>query len=163
MAEPPLGQLGWRGVYQHGSPEVVALREQMDAEAGIEELELVDWSVEGYVERATEIFHRDGFVLVKVPALTCPCPLCPPTPLTYTRRSTRMRSARPRSRRSGRAATPPSAAWWSTTPSGAATATPTATRSRIVRCISAARRSGLCSSTASRCAHAAKHQMASLE
>ena len=78
MAEPPLGQLGWRGVYQHGSPEVVALREQMDAEAGIEELELVDWSVEGYVERATEIFHRDGFVLVKVPALTCPCPLCPP-------------------------------------------------------------------------------------
>jgi hypothetical protein len=43
MALPPLGELGWQGVFQHDSPEVVALRETMDAEARAS-----PWAVESF-------------------------------------------------------------------------------------------------------------------
>ena len=63
--QPPLGDLGWQGKYKHDSPEVVALREQLRAEAGIKGLELVDPSEPNFAQRAAALFHRDGFVLVK--------------------------------------------------------------------------------------------------
>lgn len=48
--------------------QVVKLRETLEAEAGIPDLEadLVDPAVPGFAKRAAEIFHRDGFCLVKV-------------------------------------------------------------------------------------------------
>ena len=48
--------------------QVVALRDTLEAEAGIPDLEadLVDPSLPGFAKHAAEIFHRDGFVIVKV-------------------------------------------------------------------------------------------------
>jgi hypothetical protein len=37
-SQPPLGELGWRGVYQPDSPEVQALRDRLQNEAGIKVL-----------------------------------------------------------------------------------------------------------------------------
>ena len=62
---PPLGELGWRGKYKHDSPEVVELREELKAHAGIKGLEIVDPSQADFAQRAARLFHRDGFVLVK--------------------------------------------------------------------------------------------------
>ena len=51
---------------------MVKLRETLEAEAGIPDLEadLVDPALPGFAKRAAEIFHRDGFCLVKVSAQT---------------------------------------------------------------------------------------------
>jgi hypothetical protein len=63
---PPLGELGWRGVHNYDSPGVVALRERLDSTAGIKGVELVDPNSEpDFAQRAAQLFHRDGFVLVK--------------------------------------------------------------------------------------------------
>jgi hypothetical protein len=62
---PPLGDVGWRGRFKHNSPEVVSLREQLQAEAGIKGLELISPEEPGFAQRAATIFHRDGFVIVK--------------------------------------------------------------------------------------------------
>lgn len=53
---------------------MAALRETLEAEAGIPDLEadLVDPSLPGFAKRAAEIFHRDGFVIVKVRLHCCP-------------------------------------------------------------------------------------------
>jgi hypothetical protein len=64
-ARPPLGTLGWQGRFKHDSAEVVALREQLQQQAGIKGIEVIDPSEPGYAARATSIFLRDGFVLVK--------------------------------------------------------------------------------------------------
>ena len=66
------GELGWQGVYKHDSPEVVALREQLQAQAGIAGLEVIDPAEEGYAERAARIFWRDGFVAVPLPRVHAP-------------------------------------------------------------------------------------------
>lgn len=47
-------------------PQVVKLRETLEAEAGIPDLDLVDPALPGFAKRAAEIFHRDGFCIVKV-------------------------------------------------------------------------------------------------
>ena len=39
---PPLGDLGWRGAFQPESPEVQELREQLEQEAGIKGIQIVD-------------------------------------------------------------------------------------------------------------------------
>jgi len=52
--------LGWVGV-DRNAPEVLALRDHLDANNGIKGLEIVSPSD---VARATELFHRDGFVVV---------------------------------------------------------------------------------------------------
>ena len=62
---PTLGELGWRGRYSYTSPEVVELREQLQRQAGITGIEIVDPTEPGYAQRAAEIFRRDGYVLVK--------------------------------------------------------------------------------------------------
>jgi hypothetical protein len=62
---PPLGELGWRGEVKADSAEVVALRETLVAEAGIQGLEIVDPAQPDFAQRAARLFHRDGFVLVK--------------------------------------------------------------------------------------------------
>jgi hypothetical protein len=56
----PLGELGWQGQISYDDPEVAALREQLQAEAGIPGVELVDPAEEGFAERAASIFRRDG-------------------------------------------------------------------------------------------------------
>lgn len=55
---------------------MAALRQTLDAEAGIPDLEadLVDPSLPGFAKRAAEIFHRDGFVIVKVRSRLTPGP-----------------------------------------------------------------------------------------
>jgi hypothetical protein len=60
MAPAPLGELGWQGQISYDDPEVAALREQLQAEAGIPGVELVDPAEEGFAERAASIFRRDG-------------------------------------------------------------------------------------------------------
>jgi hypothetical protein len=61
----PLRGLGWKGKYQYDDPEVVALRGQLEAEAGISGLELIDPQEDDFAEHAARVFHRDGFVLIK--------------------------------------------------------------------------------------------------
>ena len=61
---PPLGQLGWRGRFQPGSPEVQQLRGQLQREAGIKGLQIVSPAEEGFAAKAAALFHRDGFVMV---------------------------------------------------------------------------------------------------
>ena len=63
MANGGIGDLGWRGKYQYDSPEVAALREQLQAEVSTE-LEIVDPAQPGFAQRAAELFHRDGYVVV---------------------------------------------------------------------------------------------------
>ena len=53
--------VGWQRKYDE--PNVVQLRERLDAAGGIPDLELV---APHEVDRAVEIFARDGFVAVKV-------------------------------------------------------------------------------------------------
>ena len=50
---------GWQ------DPEVCALRESLDAQAGIPGLEtdIIDPSEPGFAEKAAEVFLRDGFCL----------------------------------------------------------------------------------------------------
>ena len=55
-----LNDLGWVG-RDRNDPEVVALREHLEANNGIRGLETV---TPDQVERAVELFHRDGFVAV---------------------------------------------------------------------------------------------------
>ena len=62
--QPPLASLGWRGHFGRDDPQVVALRAELDAEAGIEGLELVDSDAPGFAERCRALFHRDGFVFL---------------------------------------------------------------------------------------------------
>ena len=64
MSNGGIGDLGWRGKYQYDSPEVVALREQLQAEVRTE-LEIVDPAQPGFAQRAAKLFHRDGYVLVR--------------------------------------------------------------------------------------------------
>jgi hypothetical protein len=88
-ALPPLGSLGWRGRWQYDDKEVrilhklygfrlaaidavdvrqvVQLRETLEEEAGIPGLEhdMVDPALPGFAKLAAEIFHRDGFCIVK--------------------------------------------------------------------------------------------------
>ena len=61
----PVSALGWQGEYKYDHPDVVALRAQLSAEAGIKGVEVVDPREEGFAKRAAAIFHRDGFVLVR--------------------------------------------------------------------------------------------------
>eukprot|EP01050_Picozoa_sp_SAG11_P025482 SAG11_NODE_5766_length_1467_cov_1.391813_1_plen_246_part_00 len=63
-ALPPLGELGWRNI-PYDDPEVVALRQTLQAEAGIKGLEIVDPAEAGFAKRAAAIFRRDGFVIVR--------------------------------------------------------------------------------------------------
>ena len=63
-AQPPLGELGWRGQFKHDSPEVVELRETLRTEAGVTGLEQVSPSEPDFAERAARIFRRDGYVVV---------------------------------------------------------------------------------------------------
>lgn len=56
-----LSELGWKN-FAHDDPEVTALRQQLEAEAGIPDLEVVDPAVQGYGKRAAELLERDGFV-----------------------------------------------------------------------------------------------------
>ena len=60
----PLGELGWKGRFKYDSKEVVALRAQLQEKAGIRGLQIVDACEYGFAERAAQLFHRDGFVLV---------------------------------------------------------------------------------------------------
>ena len=61
MAETAeVSELGWRGRYKYDNPEVAALREQLEAEAGIAGVEIVDPADDGYAEKAASLFHRDG-------------------------------------------------------------------------------------------------------
>ena len=57
----PFDDLGWVGV-DPMSEEVVELRENLSENNGIRGLEVVSADE---IERATEIFHRDGFVVVR--------------------------------------------------------------------------------------------------
>ena len=62
---PPLGELGWRGKFQHDSPEVQQLRTELRDLGGIAGLELVDSAAPDFAATAAKLFHRDGFVLVR--------------------------------------------------------------------------------------------------
>ena len=55
-----LQDLGWKGDFKYNDDEVVALREQLIAGAGIADLEVVDPSVPGFAARAAELLERDG-------------------------------------------------------------------------------------------------------
>ena len=59
-----LEDIGWKDL-SHDDPAVCALRNQLVANAGIPDLELVDPAVPGYAERAAYLLERDGFVVVK--------------------------------------------------------------------------------------------------
>ena len=65
--KPPLGELGWRGTYQHDSPEVTRLRETLEHEGGIQGLgsQIVDPATPSFAKQAASLFRRDGFVLVR--------------------------------------------------------------------------------------------------
>jgi hypothetical protein len=65
MAVPDVSALGWQGKFKYDHPEVAQLREKLANEAGIRGVEVVDPSEEGFAQRAAQIFHRDGFVLVR--------------------------------------------------------------------------------------------------
>eukprot|EP01048_Picozoa_sp_COSAG05_P010375 COSAG05_NODE_908_length_6643_cov_2.923441_8_plen_305_part_00 len=61
-----LGELGWQGVHKYDSPDVAALRQQLDSAAGIQGVEIIDPAADAdFATHAAAIFHRDGFVLVK--------------------------------------------------------------------------------------------------
>ena len=57
----PFDELGWVGINPMGE-EVVELREKLSENNSIRDLEIVS---PNEVERATEIFHGDGFVVVR--------------------------------------------------------------------------------------------------
>lgn len=61
VARLDLDDLGWVG-HDKNDPEVVALREHLAAHNGIRGLESVS---PDEVEKAAELFHRDGFVVVR--------------------------------------------------------------------------------------------------
>jgi hypothetical protein len=61
----PLRDLGWRSRFQYDDPEVVALRNELDAHAGIPGLEVIDPKEEGFAQHAATVFRRDGFCLIK--------------------------------------------------------------------------------------------------
>ena len=54
------GELGWAG-RSRDDPDVVALREHLEANNGLAGLEMVE---AGDVDRAVRLFRRDGFVVV---------------------------------------------------------------------------------------------------
>ena len=60
----PMGELGWRN-RAYDDPEVCALRERLEREAGITDLEVVDPVTPGFAQRAADLLERDGFVVVK--------------------------------------------------------------------------------------------------
>ena len=66
-----LSELGWRGQFQRDDPPVVALREQLIANAGLPGIELVDPSVPGYAQRAAQLLERDGVRQQPAPAPRC--------------------------------------------------------------------------------------------
>ena len=63
-----LTELGWRGHFQRDDPPVVALRDQLIANAGLPDIELVDPSVPGYAQRAAQLLERDGVRQQPAPA-----------------------------------------------------------------------------------------------
>ena len=60
----PMEELGWRN-RAYDDPEVCALRERLEREAGIPDLEVVDPATPGFAQRAADLLERDGFVVVK--------------------------------------------------------------------------------------------------
>ena len=60
-----LSELGWKGPFGHDHPQVDALRSQLQQQAGIAELELIDPATPGFAQRAAELLDRDGYVVVK--------------------------------------------------------------------------------------------------
>lgn len=60
----PMEELGWRN-RPYDDPEVCALRERLEREAGIPDLEVVDPATPGFAQRAADLLERDGFVVVK--------------------------------------------------------------------------------------------------
>ena len=60
----PMAELGWRN-RTYDDPEVCALRERLERDAGIPDLEVVDPVTPGFAQRAAELLERDGFVVVK--------------------------------------------------------------------------------------------------
>ena len=55
-----LGELGWQGKFKYDSPDVVALRAQLDKDAGIPGLELIDPKTDpDFAEHAARCFNRD--------------------------------------------------------------------------------------------------------
>jgi hypothetical protein len=55
-----LSELGWQGRFKHDDDEVVRLREQLAAQAGIPQLEVVDPAEPGFAQRAKALLSRDG-------------------------------------------------------------------------------------------------------
>jgi hypothetical protein len=76
--DPQMEQLGWRGKWRYDSPEVVALRDRLQAEAGIPGIELVCVLLQTFVRSPRT--HLDlhstvcdtVFVLLPCPAACCP-------------------------------------------------------------------------------------------
>ena len=60
----PMEELGWRN-RTYDDPDVCALRERLEREAGIPDLEVVDPATPGFAQRAADLLERDGFVVVK--------------------------------------------------------------------------------------------------
>jgi hypothetical protein len=58
---PDHTELGWFGIDRHSS-EIVEQREYLEANTGLDGLEVLDPSE---IDRAVEIFRRDGFVIVR--------------------------------------------------------------------------------------------------
>ena len=58
--ERPFDELGWVG-RDRDDPDVVALRDHLEAGNGLRGLEILHHHE---IDRAAEIFHRDGFVVV---------------------------------------------------------------------------------------------------
>lgn len=81
---PPIGQLGWRGPHRYDDPDVCALREQLQAEAGIPGLEIVSPSEPDFAKRAAKIFRRDG---VRSTQHCCLCRLLRTHPIRSRRSS----------------------------------------------------------------------------
>ena len=88
--EGPLSSLGWKGTFKHDDAEVVALRSELEARAGVPGMEndIIDPAEEGYAEKAAAAFKRDGFVIIKdVRACPPPAPPHPTPPHPTTRRA----------------------------------------------------------------------------
>jgi hypothetical protein len=60
----PMAELGWRN-RPYDDPEVCALRDRLQQDAGIPDLEVVDPATPGFAQRAADLLERDGFVVVK--------------------------------------------------------------------------------------------------
>ena len=60
-----LSELGWKGKFKYDDPEVVQLRSQLDAHAGIQDLECVDPATPGFAQRAAFLLNRDGVSAAK--------------------------------------------------------------------------------------------------